>query len=124
MEYKMMKEMIAYCGLDCLPCPIYLATREKDKKKKEEMIIDIIDECKEQYGIELKREDVTDCDGCRTEGGRLFSGCKQCPIRNCAREKNVENCAYCEDYACEKLEKFFVKDPEAKKRLYRIRRRL
>jgi hypothetical protein len=124
MEYKMMNEMIAYCGLDCFPCPIYLVTREKDEKKKEEMKIGIIHECQKRYGIELKLEDVTDCDGCRTEGGRLFSGCKECPIRNCAGDKSVENCAYCEDYPCEKLEKFFVKDPEAKERLVQIRRKL
>jgi len=123
-EDKMMDEMIAYCGLDCLPCPIYLATREKNEEKKKKMKIRIIHECKTRYGIELKLEDVTDCDGCLTEGGRLFSGCKECPIRDCASEKGIANCAHCEQYACEKLGKFFVTDPGAKERLDQIRSRI
>ena len=119
-----MDEMIAPCGLSCFKCPIYLATREKDEKKKERMKIDIVHVCKERYGIELKLEDVTDCDGCRTEKGRLFSGSKECQIRNCSGAKGIENCAHCDEYACEKLEKFFITDPDAKERLDQIRSRL
>ena len=116
--------MIAYCGLNCLKCPVYLATREKDEEKKKKMRIDIIGECKKRYGIELKLDKVTDCDGCLIEGGRLFSGSKKCEIRNCARKRRVENCAHCHDYACEKLAKFFFTDPEAKKQLDQIRKNL
>ena len=119
-----MKEMIAYCGLNCFKCPIYLATREKNVDKKKKMRIDVIRECKKQYGIELKLEEITDCDGCLLEGGRLFSGSRKCKIRNCARIKRVENCAHCDEYACEKLEEFFITDPEAKKQLDQIRRSL
>jgi len=67
----------------------------------------------------MKPEDITDCDGCRTEGGRLFSGCKKYQIRKCARQEGFENCAYCS--ACEKLKEFFVTDPNAKARLDVIR---
>jgi len=73
------------------------------------------------YKEKMKAEDVTDCDGCKTKTGRLFSGCKKCQIRKCAREKGVENCAHCSEYACEKLEKFFVTYLEAKTRLDVIR---
>lgn len=118
-----MNEMISYCGLDCLKCLIYLATKEKDEEKKKKMKIYIMHECKERYGIELKLEDVTDCDGCLTEEGRLFSGSKDCPIRNCASVKSIENCAHCDEYVCEELEKFFVTDPEAKEQLDKIRSR-
>jgi len=45
-------------------------------------------------------------DGCRTEGERLFSGCRQCPIRACARQRKVESCAFCGEYGCERLIKF------------------
>lgn len=116
--------MIAYCGLNCPKCPIFWATRENDEEKKKKMRIDVVHECKKRYGIELRLEDITDCDGCRTEGGRLFSGCKECQIRNCASEKSVENCAHCDEYTCEKLEKFFITDPEAKNQLDKIRSRL
>jgi hypothetical protein len=112
-----MDEVVAYCGLTCQHCPIYLATREKDKEKREKMKVDIARICKEQYGMELSPEDITDCDGCKTAGGRLFSGCMKCEIRKCARQKGLENCAHCSEYPCEQLNKFFATDPSAKTRL-------
>ena len=114
-----MNELVAYCGLICQGCPIYWASRETDSTKKEKMKADIVRICKEHYGFgeDFTSEYVTDCDGFRTKGGRLFSGCEKCEIRKCARQRELENCAYCNDYACEKLEKFFENDPSAKARL-------
>ena len=118
-----MNEMISYCGLNCQTCQIYLATREKDPKKKHEMRIEIAQQIKKIYGQDCKAEDVTDCDGCKTENGRLFAGCKKCGIRKCARQNGIENCAHCDEYACEKLEEFFATEAHAhaKERLDEIR---
>ncbi len=120
---------IAYCGLNCIKCPIYLATREKDPKKQRQMREQIARDIKKHYGIESRIEDVTDCDGCTTKNGKLFSGCQKCQIRKCAREKGIENCAHCSEYACEKLEKFFnsggkLVEVDARKRLDEIKARL
>ena len=112
-----MEENVSYCGLICQTCPIYLATREQNPKKKHEMRVDIARQIKEHYGQEIKPEDVTDCDGCKTENGRLFSGCNSCQIRKCAKDKAIENCAHCSEYACDKLQEFFIKDPQARERL-------
>jgi hypothetical protein len=119
-----MSEMIAYCGLVCQTCPIYLATREENKEEQSRMRVEISRRCKEQYGMKYEPEDITDCDGCRTEGGRLFSACKDCAIRNCARQKGVETCAHCTDYVCGKLEAFFATDPAAKACLDEVRSRI
>ena len=121
-----MNEMISYCGLTCHACPIYLSTREKDPKKKRETRVEIAQQIKKIYGQEYKPEDVTDCDGCKTENGRLFSGCRYCEIRKCAREKSIENCAHCDEYACEKLKEFFATEAHAhaKERLDKIRAQL
>jgi hypothetical protein len=73
------------------------------------------------YKENLKAEDVTDCDGCKTKGGRLFSASRKCEIRKCAGEKGIRNCAHCNEYACERLEKFFTTDPDAKRRLEAVR---
>ncbi len=75
------------------------------------------------YKQELEAEDVTDCDGCLMEATRLFSGCYKCQIRKCARGKAVENCAYCDEYPCEQLKRFFDCEPDAKSRLDAIRKR-
>lgn len=73
------------------------------------------------YGTKFKAKDITNCDGCRAETGILFPGCNQCYIRNCARKRDLPNCAYCSDYICDPLEKFFVDNPESKSRLDFIR---
>jgi hypothetical protein len=85
------------------------------------MRVEIAEQIRKLYGQECKPDDVTDCDGCRTESGRLYSACKKCLIRECAGNKAIENCAHCSEYACAKLEKLFVTDPEAKTRLDVIR---
>ena len=69
-----MDQVISYCGLICETCPIKLATKEKSKEKQYEMRVEIARQIKKHYGEEYKPEDITDCDGCKTEGGRIFSG--------------------------------------------------
>ena len=115
-------ERVAFCGLDCNGCPIRWATQEQDREMQKKMREAIVRFGREHYGMEMKPEDITDCDGCRAETGRLFSGCMSCAIRKCAKEKHIPSCAACGEYACEKLEKFFVSDPSAKMHLEFIRR--
>ena len=112
--------MIAYCGLACNTCLIHLATLELDHLKQQSMRASIAQTCVKQYGMNLHVRDITDCDGCRT-GERLFSGCANCEIRKCAMERGFESCAFCHDYACEKLRKHFEADPTARTRLNALR---
>ena len=116
-----MNQTVSYCGLICRTCPIYLATREKDDDKRYDMKVEITREIMKLHGQEYKPEDITDCDGCKTKNGRLFSGCRNCHIRKCARRKGIKNCAYCEQYACEEIEQFFAAYPDARARLEAIR---
>ena len=115
-----MKPIIAYCGLQCHTCPILLATREPDAEKKHRMREQITDQIEQAYGIKLTAEEITDCDGCSADG-RLYAGCKDCKIRPCARERGVVHCGFCDQYACEKLEAFFAKEPESKKQMDALR---
>jgi len=85
------------------------------------MRIEIADQCNSIYGMSLQPEQVTDCDGCNADTGRLFSGCLRCEIRKCAKLKNLINCAHCSDYACDILEKHFFMDPGARERLKEFR---
>jgi len=114
-----MEETMAYCGLICRTCPIYLAARQEDPKKKLEMRAEVARQIEEIYGQKSSAEDIGDCDGCKPGTGRLFSiGCE---IRRCATGKQIENCAYCSEYACDKLEKLFSTDESARERLDEIR---
>ncbi len=114
-------KLIAYCGLVCVGCPIYWATREKDREQKAKIKDYVVRQCQEHYDLTLRPADITDCDGCRNKTGRLYSGCRDCEIRACAQQKKLESCALCPEYACEKLLHFFTSDPSAKTRLEMIR---
>jgi hypothetical protein len=112
---------IAYCGLLCETCPIHLATGQENREEQARMRNEIVRLCQEHYGMNYALEDITDCDGCRTETGRLFTPSGKCPIRKCAMQKGLETCAYCADYACGALEAIFKMDPAARARLDTIR---
>lgn len=111
-----MNEMIAFCGLLCSECGAFLATRDDDNDKRAE----VAKLWSKEFNKDFKPEDIN-CDGCLSEGGNLFNYCNVCEIRKCGREKGVMNCAYCDEYSCEKLEKFFQMVPDAKDRLDEIR---
>ena len=112
-----MNEMIAFCGSACQECEAFLATRNDDDQKRAE----IAQLWSKQYNADIKPEDIN-CDGCKSVGDRYFNYCNVCEIRKCGVERGVENCAYCNDYSCENLEKFFETAPDNKKRLEAIRR--
>ena len=115
-----MDEIIAYCGLLCNECGAFIATKNNDNEKRAE----VAQMWSKQYNTNMKQEDIN-CDGCTSnDDGCLFNHCKVCEIRKCGKEKNILNCAYCDEYACEKLEEYFQILPDAKQRLDRIRSEL
>jgi hypothetical protein len=114
-----MDEMIAFCGLLCSECGAFLATSSDDDEKRAE----VAKLWSKEYKTELKPEDIN-CGGCLSEGENLFNYSKVCEIRQCGKEKGVLNCARCDEYSCEKLEKFFQMVPEAKERLDEIKIKL
>jgi hypothetical protein len=111
--------MIAFCGLNCAECPAFIATQKDDDKEKEK----VAKVWSKEFKCEIKPEDIK-CDGCLERSGRVFSHCKVCEIRKYGQEKEVKNCAYCDDYACEKLTNFFNMALEAKTALTEIRKNL
>ena len=116
-----MEEIVSYCGLVCISCPIFIATNETDAELKAKMKTEIAKSCNRLYQTEFSPEDITDCDGCLSESGRHFLSCADCKIRNCAHIHKVSNCAHCEDYACDTLKEFFKDNQESKSRLDFIR---
>ncbi|MFH0761953.1 MAG: DUF3795 domain-containing protein [Bacteroidota bacterium] len=116
-----MEAKLAYCGLICDTCPIHLATLEPDEARKLSLREEIAKELFRIYGTKMDPKDINDCDGCRADSGRLFSGEELCEIRKCAREKNLENCAYCSEYACDTLNRHLALDPDSRVRLEEIR---
>lgn len=114
-----MDKMIAFCGLTCTECPAFIATQKDDDKEREK----VAKVWSKEYKCDMKPEDIN-CDGCLVESNRLFSHCKVCEIRKCGQEKEVKNCAYCDDYACEILNEVLNDVPKAKIALEEIRKNL
>ena len=104
-----MSKMIAYCGLVCSECPTFLSTQNDDNAARQKTA----DLYAKKFGLNLKPEDIN-CDGCKSEGGKLIGYCLTCEIRRCCREKDLENCARCDDQPCEKLIEFHKFSTDAK----------
>ena len=112
-----MEKMIAYCGILCSECPAYVATQKNDDTKRKE----VAELWSKQYGMTMKPEDVN-CDGCTSQSQRHIGYCNICEIRNCGKGKQVVNCAYCDDYGCQKLTTFWTNAPHAKASLENVRK--
>jgi len=106
---KTVDKIIGFCGTTCTECPAFLATQEDDNDER----VKIAELWSKQYNADIKPEDIN-CEGCLSESRQLFSYCKVCEIRRCGQERHVNNCAYCDDYACEKLNKLLNMAPEAR----------
>jgi hypothetical protein len=112
-----MGKIIAYCGLVCSDCGAYLGTKNNDNKLRKKQA----EEWSKQFGNYIKPEDIN-CYGCTSDDKMTFHYCQVCEIRNCGTAKKVKNCAYCADYACDKLNKFFAMAPMTKVSLEKIRK--
>lgn len=111
-----MNRVIAYCGIICSDCPAFKATNANDDAERRR----VAKLWTEQFGVEHKIKDIN-CDGCLSKGPRIYRHCTTCEIRKCGLDRNVENCAHCEEYACEKLSKLFNEYKPAKEVLDEIR---
>jgi len=81
-----------YCGYNCHLC----AARSDDAAIRQRLV----DGWRRIFGHQNYTAENVRCDGCLSDG-RLAD--KQCQARPCAIERGVKNCAYCEDFVCEKV---------------------
>ena len=112
----MMERIVAYCGIECSKCPAFIAKKENNDELRKKTA----EEWSKQFNETITPESIN-CDGCISTGQHI-SYCNVCEIRKCGLEKKVENCAYCDDYICENLDKWFKNVPDAKNRLDEIRK--
>ena len=106
-----MEPLISFCGMECSACPAYIATREDNQELKKETA----EKWSKLFKMDISPEQVT-CTGCTSAG--LFSAyCALCEIRKCGSAKSLQSCAFCDEYACEKLKKIHQMEPECRKRL-------
>ena len=89
-----MKEILARCGYRCDLCPGYLGNIKSSEDRQR---------CSDGWftyiGVRYLPEEIG-CRGCLDEEEPADLNC---PVRPCVKEKGVDNCAYCKDFACDKL---------------------
>ena len=106
-----MDRIVAYCGLVCSDCEAYMATQANDPVT----LAQLAEKWRQEFNSPEITADSILCDGCPgTNGGRRIGYCATCEIRACALERGVANCGHCADYACDRLEGFFVKAADAR----------
>ena len=85
-----MKDLIAYCGLDCKTCDAYQATLHDDDSLRKKTA---------ELWSRLNNTSITpemiNCTGCRTKGIKTFFCSNLCQVRKCAKGKGVETCGQC-----------------------------
>jgi hypothetical protein len=111
-----LEEDVAYCGLVCAECPAYQGTRHDNV----ELLERAAKVWSEAYDEELTADSIR-CNGCKSLTGPHSVTCITCKIRICARDREVENCALCDEYGCDTLEAILVHAPEAREKLEEIR---
>jgi hypothetical protein len=91
-----MDPILTHCGYRCDLCLAYKPNVEKNPSNQQKL-----SDCWFKYfGFRLPPEGIL-CDGCMAENPKLIDSA--CPVRPCVIARELDNCAQCEDYICEKL---------------------
>ena len=87
-----MKQLIAFCGLDCEKCDARRATISNDPVLRGK----IAKTWSEMNKVEIPAESIN-CMGCRADGVKFAYCQSMCPIRKCASSKGYETCGDCQE---------------------------
>lgn len=98
-----MENIIGRCGYRCDLCLAYKrnSKSQNDRQRFKDGLFRVY-----KYTMALKK---CYCEGCLAnddENPVLLDA--KCKVRSCVIKKGLENCAYCEEYPCEKLAKKFI----------------
>ena len=108
-----MRNMIAYCGLNCEECDAYLATIHDDQALREKTA---------KLWARLNNAPILpehiNCEGCRVDGIKTVYCDNLCSIRQCALKKGVTTCGGCPDMdKCQSVGMIISNNPAALKNL-------
>ena len=108
--------MIGYCGLDCLQCEAFGATKNNDNALRAK----VAEKWARLNNATIKAEHIN-CTGCQSGGIKTYYCDQLCEIRKCATGKLVGTCADCTDYPCSLLDGIFRSAPQAKATLDKLK---
>jgi hypothetical protein len=91
-----MQPVLARCGYRCDLCLAYQPNVQKDPSSQQVLS----DGWYKYFGFRIPPEQIL-CDGCLSADSKTID--QNCLVRPCVIAKGLNNCAGCEDYACENL---------------------
>lgn len=91
--------LIGFCGDNCSECPRYIATLGNDTEKLREAAL--------MWKRVGWRDTVLSTDEIKCGGCRTVEWCRYSDIRECAVEKDLDNCGECREYSCDKISRVF-----------------
>jgi hypothetical protein len=99
-----MPGIVACCGFRCDLCLIYRDNLINDPQNRQRFREGV----QKYYGDKLTLEECY-CDGCLTpDSENPVRITADCAVRPCVIARGLDNCAACEDYPCEALQKKFI----------------
>ena len=109
-----MRDMIAYCGLDCEKCDAYLATVNDDRALREKTA---------KLWAELNQAPILpehiNCEGCRVDGIKTVYCDHLCAIPQCALKRGVAACGDCQELeSCRTVGAVLSNNPAARETLW------
>ena len=104
-----MRDMIAFCGLDCEKCDAYIATINDDQALRAKTA---------KLWAELNQVPILpehiNCEGCRADGRKTVYCESLCAIRQCAVKKGVTTCGDCPELeSCQTVGMILSNNPAA-----------
>lgn len=108
--------MISHCGLDCSACEAFIATKNNDDNKRQQ----VAEKWTIQYQTDISPDQIN-CTGCKSNGAKFFFCENICEIRKCNMKNGTANCAKCSEYKCDTLKDFIKLAPPVGDALERLR---
>jgi hypothetical protein len=106
-----MQPILTRCGYRCDLCLAYKPNIEEHPENRQKLS----DGWHKYFGFRTPTSEIC-CDGCMSEDPHLLD--VGCPVRPCVIERELENCAQCEDYGeCGKLAQRLVTYEGVKERV-------
>ncbi|MFA5392941.1 MAG: DUF3795 domain-containing protein [Candidatus Ratteibacteria bacterium] len=109
------------CGFDCNACDVLKSTVHGDAEALQRAHKLWTKTARQHWGMQTLDSAILKCTGCRVEDANIFKGCQLCPIRSCAKGKNLPSCGLCLEWQkCERLSGILADFPEVRNNLERI----
>ena len=96
-----MDPIISLCGMRCDLCIAYKPNVEAHPENQQLLS----DGWHKYFGFRIPPEEII-CEGCFLNTNETLD--KTCQVRPCVIERNIPNCAACEEYICKKLDSILV----------------